>query len=156
MNNIMLIELVAFLVISFRIYMLSSFQVKSVFDKMSALYSLKNYSPFVGYAVLFYMEIILVGEYYILGILDIGLLFLAVIDIFLQYKNIFISLVTHDKQVYLDTIIKSNFQTLTKDEYYKIKDELEKPQPVWKLYSTELIVFLFVVWSATLGVGGFN
>ena len=156
MNNIMLIELVAFLVISFRIYMLSSFQVKSVFDKMFALYSLKNYSPFIGYTVLFYMEIILVGEYYILGVLDIGLLFLAAIDIFIQYKNIFISLVTHDKQVYLDTIIKSNFQTLTKDEYYKIKDELEKPQPVWKLYSTELIVFLFVVWSATLGVGGFN
>ena len=53
MDNIMLMELVAFLVISFRIYMLNHFQVKSVFDKMFTLYSLKNYSPFVGYAVLF-------------------------------------------------------------------------------------------------------
>ena len=96
------------------------------------------------------MEIIIVAEYYLLGVLDIALLFLAVIDIFVQYKNIFISLVTHDKQAYLDTIIKSNFQTLTTEEYYKIVDELNKPQPIWKLYSTEFIVFLFVIWTIEL------
>ena len=155
MDNSAMIELIAFLVIGFRIYILSGFKVNSVLDKMFALYTLKNYSPFLGYTVLFYMEIIIVAEYYILGILDVGLLFLAAIDVFVQYKNIFISLVTHDKQAYLDTIIKSNFQTLTKDEYYQISDELNKPQPMWKLYSTELIVFLFVVWTVEMA-GGFS
>jgi len=155
MDNSMLIELIAFLIIAFRIYILSGFKVNSVLDKMFSLYTLKNYSPFTGYTVLFYIEIIIIAEYYILGVLDVGLLFLGVIDIFIQYKNIFISLVTHDKQAYLDTIIKSNFKTLTKDEYYQISDELNKPQSIWKLYSTELIVFLFVVWTVELS-GGFG
>jgi len=155
MDNSMLIELIAFLIIAFRIYILSEFKVNSVLDKMFSLYTLKNYSPFTGYTVLFYIEIIIIAEYYILGVLDVGLLFLGVIDIFIQYKNIFISLVTHDKQAYLDTIIKSNFKTLTKDEYYQISDELNKPQSMWKLYSTELIVFLFVVWTVELS-GGFG
>jgi hypothetical protein len=155
MDNNALIELIAFLIIGFRIYILSGFKVNSVLDKMFALYTLKNHSPFLGYTVLFYMEIIIIAEYYILGILDVGLLFLAAIDIFVQYKNIFISLVTNDKQAYLETIIKSNFQTLTKDEYYQIADELNKPQPTWKLYSTELIVFLFVVWTTEMA-GGFG
>jgi hypothetical protein len=153
MDNRVMIELITFLVIGFRIYILSGFKVKSVIDKMFALYTLKNYSPFLGYFVMFYIEIIIVAEYYILGVLDVGLLFLAAIDVFVQYKNIFISLVTNDKQVYLDTIIKANFQTLTKDEYYQISDELNKPQPMWKLYSTELIVFVFVVWSVELAEG---
>ena len=152
MNNETLIELITFLVIAFRMYILSSMQVKSVLDKMFAIYSLKNHSPFIGYTIMFYIEIILVAEYYILGFLDVGLLFLAAIDIFIQYKNIFISLVTNDKEVYLETIIKSNFQTLTRDEYHKIADELKKPQPVWKLYSTEMIVFAFVVWTVSMGV----
>ena len=121
---------------------------------MFALYTLKNYSPFLGYTILFYIEIIIIVEYLFLGVLDIGLIFLAVIDIFIQYKNIFIPLITHDKKAYLDTIIKSNFQTLSTDEYYKINDELNKQQPVWKLYSTELIVFLFVVWTIEMS-GGF-
>jgi hypothetical protein len=155
MENKELIELIAFLIIGFRLYVLSGFKVNSVLDKMFTLYTLKNYHPFLGYTVLFYIEIIIIAEYYLLGVLDVGLLFLAAIDIFVQYKNIFISLVTHDKQAYLDTIIKSNFQTLTKDEYYKITDELNKPQPVWKLYSTELIVFLFVVWTVEMA-GGFG
>jgi hypothetical protein len=155
MNNEILIELITFLVIAFRIYILSSMQVKSVIDKMFVLYSLKNNSPFLGYSIMFYIEIILVAEYYILEILDVGLLFLAAIDIFIQYKNIFISLVTNDKEVYLETIIKSNFKTLTREEYHKIADELKKPQPVWKLYSTEFIVFIFVVWTISMG-NGFN
>jgi len=50
-------------------------------------------------------------------------------------------------------IIKSNFQTLTRDEYHKIADELKKSQPMWKLYSTEMIVFAFVVWTVSMGVG---
>jgi hypothetical protein len=153
MDNATLIELIAFLVIAFRIYILSSMQVKSAIDKMFIIYSLKNHSPFLGYSIMFYIEIILVAEYYLLGILDIGLLFLAAIDVFVQYKNIFISLVTNDKEVYLETIIKSNFKTLTRDEYHKIADELKKPQPVWKLYSTEWIVFAFVVWTISMGEG---
>jgi hypothetical protein len=88
MNNEMLIELIAFLIIAFRIYILSNMKVNSVLDKMFALYSLKNHSPFLGYTIMFYIEIILVAEYYILGVLDVGLLFLAVIDVFIQYKNI--------------------------------------------------------------------
>ena len=107
MDNAILIELIAFLIIAFRLYILSGFNVNSVLDKMFALYTMKNYSPFTGYTILFYIEIIIVAEYYILGVLDVGLLFLAAIDIFVQYKNIFISLVTHDKQAYLETIIKS-------------------------------------------------
>jgi len=153
MSNEVLIELISFLIIAFRIYILSHMQVKSVLDKMFALYYLKNHSPFIGYTTLFYIEIILIAEYFLLGILDVGLLFFAVIDIFVQYKNIFISLVTNDKEVYLETIIKANFQTLTRDEYHKIADELKKPQPMWKLYSTEFIVFVFVVWTISLGVG---
>jgi len=155
MDNSALVELIAFLIIGFRIYILSGFKVQSVLDKMFALYTLKNYSPFLGYTVLFYMEIIVIAEYYLMGVLDVGLLFLAAIDIFIQYKNIFISLVTHDKQAYLDTIIKTNFKTLTRDEYYQISDELNKPQAMWKLYSTELIVFLFVVWTVEFS-GGFS
>jgi hypothetical protein len=155
MDNATLIEIIAFLIIAFRIYILNSMQVKSALDKIFVIYSLKNHSPFLGYIVMFYIEIILVAEYYILGVLDVGLLFLAVIDVFIQYKNIFISLVTNDKEVYLETIIKSNFKTLTRDEYHKIADELKKPQPVWKLYSTELIVFVFVIWTISMG-NGFN
>lgn len=151
MDKSVIIELIAFLTIAFRIYILSGFNVNSVLDKMFTLYTLKNYHPFLGYFLLFYIEIILVAEYYILGVLDIGLLFLAAIDIFIQYKNIFISLVTQNKQDYLETIIKANFQTLTKDEYYKLVDELNKPQPFWKLYSTEMIVFAFVVWTTYMG-----
>ncbi len=151
MDKSVMIELIAFLTIAFRIYILSNFKVNSVLDKMFVLYSLKNHHPFLGYFLLFYIEIILIAEYYILGVLDIGLLFLAAIDIFLQYKNIFISLVTNNKQDYLETIIKANFQTLTKDEYYKLVDELSKPQPFWKLYSTEMIVFAFVVWTTYMG-----
>ena len=150
MENNMLVELIAFLTIAFRIYILENLKVNSTIDKMFALYSLKNYQPFIGYIILFYMEIILIVEYSLLEIVDIGLLFLAIIDIFIQYKNIFISLVTNDKKVYLDTIIKTNFQTLTTDEYYKITDELNKSQAIWKLYSTEFIVFLFVVWTIEL------
>jgi len=153
MNNEILIELIAFLIIAFRLYVLSNMKVNSVLDKMFSLYSLKNHSPFIGYTIMFYIEIILVAEYYILGFLDVGLLFLAAIDIFVQYKNIFINLVTNDKEIYLKTIIESNFQTLTREEYHKISDELNKPQPIWKLYSTELIVFLFVVWTVSMGVG---
>ena len=153
MDNNTLIELIAFLIIAFRIYILSGFKINSVIDKMFSLYTLKNHSPFTGYTILFYIEIIIIAEYYILGVLDIGLLFLAVIDLFVQYKNIFISLITQDKQAYLDTIIKSNFKTLTKDEYYQIGDELNKSQPIWKLYSTELIVFLFVVWTTEFSSG---
>jgi len=153
MNNETLIELIAFLVIAFRMYILGNMQVQSALDKIFSLYSLKNYSPFIGYTIMFYIEIILVAEYYILGFLDVGLLFLAAIDIFIQYKNIFISLVTNDKEVYLETIIKSNFQTLTRDEYHKIADELKKPQPMWKLYSTEMIVFAFVIWTVSMGTG---
>jgi len=155
MDNNVLVELVAFLVIALRIYILSGMNVNSTIDKMFGLYTLKNYNPFLGYTILFYMEIIVIAEYFMLGMLDVGLLFLAVIDIFIQYKNIFIPLVTHDKQAYLDTIIKSNFSTLTTDEYYQLSDELNKPQPIWKLYSTEFIVFLFVVWSVELS-GGFG
>jgi len=153
MNNEMLVELISFLVIAFRLYILSHMKVSSVIDKMFALYNLKNHSPFIGYTLLFYIEIILIAEYYLLGFLDIGLLFLAAIDIFVQYKNIFITLVTNDKEVYLETIIKSNFKTLTRDEYHKISDELKKPQAVWKLYSTEFIVFAFVVWTISMNYG---
>jgi hypothetical protein len=154
MENSIMVEVLSFLIIAFRLYILDKFGVKSVADKMFALYTLKNYSPFLGYTILFYIEIIIIVEYLFLGVLDIGLIFLAVIDIFIQYKNIFIPLITHDKKAYLDTIIKSNFQTLSTDEYYKINDELNKQQPVWKLYSTELIVFLFVVWTIEMS-GGF-
>jgi hypothetical protein len=155
MNNEIMVELISFLVIAFRIYILNNMRIRSVIDKMFILYSLKNHSPFLGYFIMFYIEIILIAEYYLLGILDVGLLFLAAIDIFIQYKNIFINLITNDKETYLESIIKSNFKTLTRDEYHQIADELKKPQPVWKLYSTELIVFLFVVWTISMG-NGFN
>jgi len=154
MEKIML-EFITFMIIGFRIYLLNNFKVNSIIDKMFNLYRLKNYSPFLGYLILFYIEIILIAEYSILGVLDIGLLIIAILDIFVQYKNIFISIVTNDKQVYLDTIIKSNFNTLTKEEYYQINDELNKFQSFWKLYSTELIVFFFVVWTTEMS-GGFG
>ncbi|RUM56775.1 MAG: excinuclease ABC subunit A, partial [Nautilia sp.] len=59
MNNEMLVELISFLVIAFRLYILSHMKVSSVIDKMFALYNLKNHSPFIGYTLLFYIEIIL-------------------------------------------------------------------------------------------------
>ena len=69
------------------------------------------------------------------------------IELFMIYRHIYISLKTDDKDDYIDTVIKRMFSTLTYSEYMEIKDELYKPQPVWKLYLTEIIVFFFAIWS---------
>jgi hypothetical protein len=72
---------------------------------------------------------------------------MALIDLYGIYKFLFIALKTDDKDDFLDTIIKRMFFTLTYSEYQEIKNELTKPQPLWKLYLSEMSVFLFIVWN---------
>jgi thermostable 8-oxoguanine DNA glycosylase len=53
----------------------------------------------------------------------------------------------------LDNLIKKSFSTLTKNEYIQIKEKLEEKAPFWKLYMTELMVFIFAIWTIELGGG---
>ena len=144
-------EILVFLLIAFRIYILESFNIKSAADKIFSLYYLKNHHPFLGYVVIFYIFEIIAIEIAVLHIIDIALIILGTIEVFMIYRHLFISLKTDDKDDYLDTIIKRMFTTLTYTEYTQIKGELYKPQPKWKLYLTEMFVFLFAVWAIELG-----
>jgi len=143
----LIIEIILFLLIGFRIYILERFKIKSAADKLFALYYLRNHYPILGYIVIFYIFEIILIELSILHVVDIALLILATIELFMIYRHIFISLRTDDKDDYIDTVIKRMFSTLTYSEYMEIKDQLYKHQPKWKLYLTEMFVFLFAIWS---------
>ncbi len=145
-------EILVILIVGFRIYILESMQVNSVADKMFSLYYLKNHYPLLGYFIIFYIVEIILLELALFNIVDIALIFFVMIDIFVVYRHFFISLKTDDKDVYIDTIIKSMFSTLTLSEFNQIKNEFTKPQPKWKLYLNEMMVVLFAVWSIELGV----
>ena len=147
----LLSEIIIFCIIIFRIYILERFQIKSAADKLFALYYLRNHHTILGYIVIFYIFEIILIELSILHVVDIALLILATIELFMIYRHIFISLRTDDKDDYIDTVIKRMFSTLTYSEYMEIKDQLYKHQPKWKLYITEMIVFLFAIWSIELG-----
>jgi hypothetical protein len=144
-------EIIVFLLIAFRIYILESFKIKSASDKLFVLYYLKNHNPVLGYIIIFYIFEIIVIEMALLHKIDIALIILATLETFMIYRHIFISLKTDDKDDYLDTVIKRMFSTLTYSEYIEIKDQLYKTQPKWKLYATEMFVFLFAVWSIEIG-----
>ena len=58
-------------------------------------------------------------------------------EMFVIYRHIFIALKTDDRDDYIDIVIKRMFKTLTYSEYQEIKNELTKPQPIWKLYLSE-------------------
>ncbi len=138
--------LIAF-IIGFRIYILSKFNIKSAADKLFALYYLKNHYLLIGYIVIFYIFEIILLEIALLHIIDIVLVILFTMEAFLIYRHIFISLKTDDKEDYIDIVIKRMFSTLTYSEYQEIKNELFKPQPAWKLYITEIMVFFFAIWA---------
>ncbi len=140
-------EIIITLIIGFRIYILSTFNIKSAADKLFALYYLKNHHPLLGYAVIFYILEIIMVQIILLRIIDIVLIIIFMMELFLVYRHIFISLKTDDRDDYLDIVIKRMFTTLTYSEYQQIKSELFKPQPVWKLYLTEIMVFFFAIWS---------
>jgi len=140
-------ELLIVLIIGFRVYILDKFNIKSASDKLYALYYLKNHHTFLGYIVIFYILEIILIQIAILQIVDIVLIILFTLETFLIYRHIFISLKTDDKEDYIDIVIKRMFNTLTYSEYQEIKNELFKPQPTWKLYLTEIMVFFFAIWS---------
>ena len=143
----LIIEIVIFLLISFRIYILEGFKIKSAADKLFALYYLRNHYPLLGYVLIFYIFEIVIIEIITLNVIDLALIILATLELFMVYRHIFISLKTDDKDDYIDTVIKRMFSTLTYSEYIEIKDQLYKHQPKWKLYLTEMFVFLFAIWS---------
>ena len=140
-------EILVILIISFRIYTLEKFKITSAADKLFALYYLKNHHPLLGYSVIFYILEIILIELFMLHRVDIALIFIFMMEAFLIYRHIFISLITDDRDDYIDTVIKRMFRTLTYDEYIQIKGELYKKIPKWKLYMTEIMVFFFAVWS---------
>jgi hypothetical protein len=140
-------ELLIVLIIGFRIYILSKFDIKSAADKLFALYYLKNHYPILGYIVIFYILEIILIQIFLLKIVDIVLVILFTMEAFVIYRHLFIALKTDDKEDYIDVVIKRMFTTLTYSEYQEIKNELFKPQPVWKLYLTEMMVFFFAIWS---------
>lgn len=144
-------EIIIFLLIAFRIYILESFKIKSAADKMFTLYYLRNHHPVLGYIIIFYIVEIIIIEFGLLHIVNIALIILATLEMFMVYRHIFIALRTDDRDDYIDTVIKRMFSTLTYSEYIQIKDELYKPQPKWKLYATEMFVFLFAVWNIEIG-----
>jgi len=143
-------EILVILIIGFRIYTLEKFKITSAADKLFSLYYLKNHHPFLGYMVIFYILEIILIEFFMLQRVDIALIFIFMIELFLVYRHIFISLKTDDKDDYINTIIKRMFKTLTYDEYIQIKGELYKKIPMWKLYMTEIMVFFFAIWSIEL------
>lgn len=147
MDYKLLAEILIFLLIAFRIYILESFKIESAADKIFALYYLKNHHPLIGYVTIFYIFEIILIEYSLLNILDIVLIILFTMELFLVYRHIFISLVTDDKEDYLDVLIKRMFSTLTYTEYQEIREELTKKLPYWKLYLTEMMVFFFAIYS---------
>jgi hypothetical protein len=142
----LLTELIVILLIGFRIYTLEKFGIKSAADKLFALYYIKNHFSLIGYTIIFYIfEIIFIET--ILKIVDITLIFIAMIELYMIYRHLFITLKTDDRDDYIDTVIKRMFTTLTYSEYQQIKGELYKPQPKWKLYITEMLVFFFAIWA---------
>lgn len=151
MDTKLIIETIIFLLIAFRIYILESFKIQSAADKLFVLYYLRNHHPFLAYIVIFYIVEIILLELIFLHIVDIALIIIASLEMFMVYRHIFITLRTDDKDDYIDTVIKRIFSTLTYSEYIEIKDELYKPQPKWKLYATEMMVFLFAIWSIEIG-----
>jgi len=143
----LLIEIFVALLIIYRVYILQKFNIKSAADKLFALYYLRNHYPLLAAIIIFYIFEIVFIEFIALNKVDIPLIFLAIIELFMIYRHIYIPLKTDDKDDYIDTVIKRMFSTLTYSEYMEIKNELYKPQPVWKLYLTEMIVFFFAIWS---------
>jgi len=150
MNYKLLAEILILLIIGYRIYILQKFGIKSAADKIFALYYIKNHYPFLGKFIIFYIFEIIIIELFLMQKVDIPLIILGMIELFMIYRHIFISLKTDDKDDYLDTVIKRMFNTLTYSEYMEIKNELFKPQPIWKLYLTEMMVFFFAIWSIEL------
>ncbi len=144
------VEIFVILLIGFRIYTLQKFNIKSAADKLFALYYLRNHYPLLGAVVIFYIFEIVAAEFIVLEKVDIPLIFLGMIELFMIYRHIYIPLKTDDRDDYIDTVIKRMFSTLTYSEYIEIKDELYKPQPIWKLYLTEMIVLFFAIWSIEL------
>jgi len=151
LDNKLLAEILILLIVAFRIYILEGFNIKSAADKLFGLYYLKNHYPLLGYFVIFYIIEIVIIQMWLLKIVDIVLIIIASIEMFLVYRHIFISLKTDDKDDYLDVVIKRMFSTLTYTEYQEIKGELYKPQPKWKLYLTEMMVFFFAIYSIEVG-----
>jgi len=144
-------EIIITLIIGFRIYILNRFNIKSAADKIFALYYLKNHYPILGYIVIFYILEIILIQIALLNVIDIVLIIIFTLEVFLVYRHIFIALKTDDKDDYIDVVIKRIFTTLTYSEYQEIKNELYKPQPFWKLYITEFLVFFFAIWSIEIG-----
>jgi len=143
----LLVEILITLLIGFRIYTLEKFGIKSAGDKLFALYYLKNHYPLIGYTVIFYIVEIIFIEMIALKIADVTLIIIAVIETYMIYRHLFISLRTDDRDDYIDTVIKRMFTTLTYSEYQQIKGELYKIQPKWKLYISEMMVFFFAIWA---------
>ncbi len=151
MDYKLIAEIIVSLIIGFRIYILNSFNIKSAADKIFALYYLKNHYPLLGYIVIFYILEIILIQITLLNVIDIVLVIIFTLEVFLVYRHIFIALKTDDKDDYIDIVIKRIFTTLTYSEYQEIKNELYKPQPFWKLYLTEFLVFFFAIWSIEIG-----
>jgi signal transduction histidine kinase len=143
----LLTEIIVILLIGFRIYTLEKFGIKSAADKLFALYYLKNHHKMIGYTVIFYIFEIIFIEMVALKIVDITLIIIGMMELFMIYRHLFISLKTDDRDDYIDTVIKRMFNALTYSEYQQIKDELYKHQPKWKLYITEMLVFFFAIWA---------
>ncbi len=150
MSTKLLVEVFVILLIGYRIYVLQKFNIKSAADKLFALYYLRNHYPLIAAVIIFYIFEIAIVELIALNKVDIPLIFLAMIELFMIYRHIYIPLKTDDKDDYIDTVIKRIFTTLTYSEYMEIKNELFKPQPMWKLYLTEMIVFFFAIYSIEL------
>ena len=144
MNNIEIAEILVFLVVFARIYILNSLKVNNMLDKMFALYTLRK--SFVGYFLMFYILIVVLIEYLVANKFDLGLFIYFVFEMFIGYKYFFMQFDTNNKEMFFEEFIKSSFKDLSKDDFYEIKDKFNKPMGI-KLYINEMLVFLFAIWN---------
>ena len=147
----LILEILVFGIILYRISVFQKFKVESASDKMFVVYYLKNHEPLVGYLIIFYIPIIVLLEIFLAGKIDLALIFLGTMEIFLKYKHIFTDLQTTNQDMFIDNLIKKSFANLTKSEYLEIKQKLEEKAPWWKLYMNEFMVFVFAIWTIELG-----
>jgi hypothetical protein len=144
-NQKLFLELLVILIIGIRVYYLQQHRVKSIGDKLFALYQARFLKGGWGYLILFYsliITLILLGasiESFLLGIY-------ALLDLVVIFKLLFsISLRTDDKEEFLSLLITQLVSNITYREARELKEYLKRPKPIFLLYADEFIFFLTTI-----------
>jgi uncharacterized protein YacL len=140
------LEIIVFLIVGLRIYYLQQNQIKSIGDKLFALYKARFLPGGWGYIILFYSAIItliLLGA----SIESLVLAFFAIFDAIVIYKLILsISVKTDDKEEFYSLLLTRFNSPMTYQEAKQLKEYLTKPSSILLLYIDEFIFFLTTIW----------